>query len=77
MIRFGRLAFVVVPSLTLPFTPSVSRAQRFVAFAGGVNASQGPVLPSQSLSAGIADRRHSGIAWRHGFGSGSMRWSVV
>src|SRR5438094_7694022 len=60
MMRFGRFALIGVPTLILLLTPSAARAQRFVAFAGGVNASQGPVLPLQSVSAGVAGQASFG-----------------
>ena len=60
MIRFGRLALITVPSLTLLLLPSVARAQRVVAFAGGTNVAQGPALPFQSLSAGLAAQMSTG-----------------
>src|SRR5439155_4357500 len=60
MMRFGRLALITVPSLILLLLPSVARAQRFVAFAGGTNVAQGPALPFQSLSAGLAAQMSTG-----------------
>jgi len=60
MMRFGRLALITVPSLTLLLFPYVARAQRFVAFAGGTNVAQGPALPFQSLSAGLAAQMSTG-----------------
>jgi hypothetical protein len=60
MIRFGRLALITAPSLTLLLLPSVARGQRFVAIAGGTNVAQGPALPAQSLSAGFAGQASIG-----------------
>ncbi|HYL22332.1 MAG TPA: hypothetical protein VEU74_11265 [Gemmatimonadales bacterium] len=60
MMRFRRITLITIPSLTLLLLPSVVRAQRFVAFAGGTNVAQGPALPFQSLSAGLAAQMSTG-----------------
>ena len=54
MMRFGRLALITVATLVLVLLPCVARAQRFVGIAGGTNVAQGPALPFQDLSAGVA-----------------------
>ena len=60
MMRLRRIALITVPSLTLLLLPSVARAQRFVGFAGGTNVAQGPVLPYQNLSSGVAGQASLG-----------------
>ena len=60
MTRFGRSALITVPSLTLLLLPAVARAQRFLGFAGGTNVAQGPALPYQSLSPGVAGQASLG-----------------
>ena len=54
MMRLRRFVFVAAPALMLLSLPSVARAQRFIALAGGMNVAQGPALPFQDLSAGLA-----------------------
>jgi len=53
MMRFSRFALLVAPSLTLSL-PSMAHAQRFGGISGGTNVAQGPTLPLQSLSSGVA-----------------------
>ena len=60
MTRFGRLVLVAVPAFTPLCLSAVGSAQRFVAIAGGTNVAQGPALPAQSLSAGLAGQASIG-----------------